>query len=106
MTTRLDGDWVEVRIRDTGTGIPLEIQDKIFDPFFTTKQVGKGSGQGLPIARSIVVEKHGGTIDFETAPDRGATFIVRLPVENRVASRERRSDDGAWRQEQSLLGSP
>jgi len=92
VTTRLDGDWVEVRIRDTGTGIPVEIQDKIFDPFFTTKQVGKGSGQGLAIARSIVVEKHGGTIHFETAPGAGTTFIVRLPVGDGAGTRDQEAE--------------
>lgn len=86
LTTRLDGDWAEIRIGDTGTGIPPEIQDKIFDPFFTTKQVGKGTGQGLAIARSIVVDKHGGTIEFQTAPDHGTVFILRIPLESRVAA--------------------
>lgn len=103
MTTRLDGDWAEVRIRDTGARIPLTIQGNILDPFFTTKQVGKGSGQGLAIARSIVVEKHGGTIDFETGPDCGTTFIVRLPVENRIGAHGRESDDGSWGPEMALV---
>ena len=78
--TRRDGDWVEIRISDTGTGIPKEIQDRIFDPFFTTKEVGKGTGQGLTIARTVVVEKHGGRIWFETEEGRGTTFIIRLPI--------------------------
>jgi two-component system, NtrC family, sensor kinase len=78
--SRQDGDCVEVAIADTGTGIPQEIKDKIFDPFFTTKQVGKGSGQGLALARAIVVEKHGGTLTFETEIGKGTTFYVRLPV--------------------------
>ncbi|MBM4092843.1 MAG: response regulator, partial [Planctomycetes bacterium] len=60
--TRRDGDWAEIHIEDTGTGIPENIRDHVFNHFFTTKEVGKGTGQGLTIARSIVVEKHGGTL--------------------------------------------
>jgi signal transduction histidine kinase len=78
--TRQDGQFVEVAISDSGTGIPEEIREKIFDPFFTTKEVGKGTGQGLSIARSIVVKKHGGTLTFETEMGHGTTFYVRLPV--------------------------
>jgi signal transduction histidine kinase len=78
--TRRDQDWAEIRIEDTGTGIPEKIRDNVFDHFFTTKEVGKGTGQGLTIARSIVVEKHSGTIRFETEVGRGTTFIVRLPI--------------------------
>jgi len=81
ITTRaLDGDWVEVRIRDTGCGIRPEHRANIFEQFFTTKAVGKGTGQGLAIARKVVVTKHGGTIDFETEVGAGTTFIVRIPV--------------------------
>ncbi len=68
-------------VKDTGTGIPETIRAKIFDPFFTTKEVGKGTGQGLAIARSVVVDKHGGAIECETAPGQGTTFTVRLPLE-------------------------
>jgi signal transduction histidine kinase len=77
--TRADGDWVEVRVGDTGTGIREEHRGKVFDPFFTTKAVGRGTGQGLAIARSVLVDKHGGTLEFETELGRGTTFIVRLP---------------------------
>jgi signal transduction histidine kinase len=80
VSTRCDGDWVEVRIKDTGTGIPEKVQSRVFEPFFTTKEVGKGTGQGLAIARSVIVEKHGGTIAFETEAGVGTTFIVRLPL--------------------------
>ena len=79
--TKQEGSSVEVAISDTGTGIPEEIRGKVFDPFFTTKEVGKGTGQGLAIARSIVVNKHGGTLTFETEMGRGTTFYVRLPLE-------------------------
>lgn len=78
--TRHDDRFAEVRIRDTGTGIPPEIQTRIFDPFFTTKQVGKGTGQGLAIAHSVIVKKHGGTIHFQTEVGQGTTFIIRLPL--------------------------
>ncbi len=81
--TRRDGAWAEIFIRDTGTGIPENVQAKIFDPFFTTKEVGKGTGQGLAIARSVVVDKHGGTIDCQTKQGKGTTFIVRLPVDEK-----------------------
>jgi len=80
VSTRRDGDWVDIRVSDTGTGIPEGIRDRLFDPFFTTKEVGKGTGQGLGVARSAIVDKHGGTITFETKEGEGTTFIVRLPL--------------------------
>lgn len=76
---------VEVRITDSGTGIPEAVRGRIFDPFFTTKPVGKGSGQGLAIARSVVVDKHGGSLTFETELGRGTTFIIQLPLESPAA---------------------
>ena len=79
--TRRDDDCVMISISDTGGGIPEEIRDKIFDPFFTTKKVGRGTGQGLAIARSVVVDKHGGTIAFKTEVGKGTTFFIRLPIE-------------------------
>jgi signal transduction histidine kinase len=69
-------------------GIPGEIQEKIFDPFFTTKGVGKGTGQGLALARAIVVEKHGGTLTFETQPGKGTTFLIRLPLSGAMKREE------------------
>jgi signal transduction histidine kinase len=78
--TRCDGGEVEIAISDTGTGIPPAIRDKIYDPFFTTKEVGRGTGQGLAIVRSVVVDKHGGSLRFETQTGAGTTFFVRLPV--------------------------
>ncbi|MFN0085852.1 MAG: PAS domain S-box protein [Blastocatellia bacterium] len=80
VSTRHADGWAEVRIADTGTGIPEKIRSRIFDPFFTTKEVGRGTGQGLAISHAVVVKKHGGTVDFETEVGRGTTFIVRLPV--------------------------
>jgi two-component system, NtrC family, sensor kinase len=72
-------ELVRVSIRDTGRGIDPDIQEKIFDPFFTTKDVGEGTGLGLAISESIV-RAHGGAIHCESAPGRGATFTVVLPV--------------------------
>ena len=80
ISSRRQGDSVEIRIADTGTGIPEEICAKIFDPFFTTKEVGKGTGQGLAISHSVIVEKHHGSISFETELGKGTTFIIRLPI--------------------------
>jgi PAS domain S-box-containing protein len=77
-------EWDEVRIEDTGSGIPKDIRTRIFDPFFTTKEIGKGTGQGLAIARSVIVDKHGGTIHFETEEGKGTTFIIRLPRDGKT----------------------
>lgn len=86
VVTRQDGDEVLLEVRDSGCGIPDEIRDRIFDPFFTTKEVGRGTGQGLAISRSIVVDKHGGSMAVESAVNRGTTFTVRLPLNGRVAA--------------------
>lgn len=73
-------DHAEVRVSDNGTGIPRSVRSRIFEPFFTTKPVGKGTGQGLSLARSIVVERHHGRLEFESDDGAGTTFIVRLPL--------------------------
>ncbi len=80
VATRHDNNWIEIRISDTGTGIPEKNRAKIFTPFFTTKGVGKGTGQGLAISHSVVVGKHGGKLGFETEVGKGTTFIIRLPL--------------------------
>jgi signal transduction histidine kinase len=82
--TRNCKDWAEIRIQDTGTGIPEKIRNRVFDPFFTTKEIGKGTGQGLAIAHSAVVVQHGGTIHFETEEGKGTTFVVRLPLDGKT----------------------
>jgi PAS domain S-box-containing protein len=74
-------DLVLISISDTGCGIPQSIRDKIFDPFFTTKASGQGTGQGLAIARSVVVEGHRGTLTFTSEVGKGTTFYIRLPLE-------------------------
>ena len=73
-------NWAEIRVSDTGKGIPKEIRDRIFEPFFTTKQVGKGSGQGLAMAHNVIMNKHHGQLTFETEEGKGTTFIVKLPL--------------------------
>ncbi len=80
ISTRREGPWAEIRISDTGTGIPDEIKPRIFDPFFTTKAVGKGTGQGLAISHNVIVDKHGGTITFETETGKGTTLIISIPI--------------------------
>jgi len=78
--TCVSGDYVEMHVADTGTGIPEDIRDRVFDPFFTTKDPGKGTGQGLAVAHNVIVEKHGGTISVQSKVGQGTTFIVRLPL--------------------------
>lgn len=78
--TRRDEEWAEVRISDSGAGIPEENLAKIFDPFFTTKEVGKGTGQGLSISHNIIVKKHGGTLSVESEVGKGTTFVIRIPL--------------------------
>ncbi len=82
LETRHEGAFVRISISDTGAGIPEAIRARVFDPFFTTKEVGKGTGQGLAIARSVVVDKHGGTVAFDTEVGKGTTFHIRLPLES------------------------
>jgi two-component system NtrC family sensor kinase len=79
--TRQEGDEVVVEIADTGTGIPEELQAKVFEQFFTTKEVGKGTGQGLSLARSVVHDKHGGSMGMTSEVGVGTTFTIRLPID-------------------------
>jgi PAS domain S-box-containing protein len=88
VSTALEGDEVAISIADNGCGIPPENQEKIFDLFFTTKAVGRGTGQGLAIARAIIVEKHGGRIDLQSSVGRGSTFTLHLPVKGRASSQD------------------
>ena len=80
VSTRLDDAYAVIEVADTGTGVPPEIADKLFDPFFTTKEVGTGTGQGLALVRTLVADRHGGTIDFTSTVGEGTVFTVRLPV--------------------------
>ena len=79
VATKAGVDYVEVRISDSGSGIPEHIQNRVFDPFFTTKEVGKGTGQGLAIAYDVIVKKHGGKLWFETTAGEGTSFFIELP---------------------------
>jgi PAS domain S-box-containing protein len=80
VSTRAEGSYAVIEVTDTGTGIPAEIANKVFDPFFTTKEVGTGTGQGLALVRTLVADRHGGTIDFTSEAGVGTTFTVRLPL--------------------------
>jgi signal transduction histidine kinase len=75
------GSWAEIKISDTGSGIPKEIQHRIFEPFFTTKEVGKGTVQGLAIAYSMIVDKHKGQLIFDSEVGKGTTFTIKLPLQ-------------------------
>jgi PAS domain S-box-containing protein len=83
-----DGNWAEIRISDTGPGIPPEIRHRVFDLFFTTKGPGRGTGQGLAIAHSVIVDKHSGKIDIKTEENQGTTFVIRLPIDPNLAINE------------------
>ena len=80
ISTKRAGDHAEIRISDTGCGMTEDIRKRIFDPFFTTKDVGKGTGQGLAISHTVIVEKHKGTIDVSSEPGSGTTFMISLPI--------------------------
>jgi len=86
--TRKRSDCVEISVTDTGKGIPEAIRNRVFDPFFTTKEVGKGTGQGLALAYTVVVKKHGGKIWFESEVEKGTTFFVTLPTLSLDSSEE------------------
>lgn len=80
ISTRNNGDMVEMRIKDTGTGIPEDSRSRIFDPFYTTKEEGKGTGQGLTICYDIITNKHNGTIEFNTETGKGTEFVINIPL--------------------------
>jgi len=73
------GDRIEIRVRDNGGGIPATVAEKIFTPFFTTKPPGEGTGLGLSISHDIIVQGHGGTLDFVSTEGESTEFIVVLP---------------------------
>ncbi len=80
ISTAREGDMVVIRVDDTGTGIAEEDRDRIFDPFYTTRDVGKGSGQGLALAHSTIVDKHGGSLTFSSQAGEGTEFTIKLPL--------------------------
>jgi signal transduction histidine kinase len=79
VSTVRDQDWVEISIADTGVGIPEAVRSRVFEPFFTTKPVGKGTGQGLALAHTAIVRRHGGKIWFDSERGKGTTFYIRIP---------------------------
>jgi two-component system, NtrC family, sensor kinase len=85
ISTAVAGDAVVIRISDNGCGIPSDNLAKVYDPFFTTKEVGRGTGQGLAITHSILVDKHGGDISVSSQVEIGTEFTLRLPIGGRSA---------------------
>jgi len=80
VASAMNNGFVEVKISDTGPGVPEEIKNKIFEPFFTTKEIGKGSGLGLAICLNII-EKYRGCVLLESKPGKETIFTIRLPVD-------------------------
>jgi signal transduction histidine kinase len=93
LTTRAQGEAVQVTIRDDGVGMAPQVVGRIFDPFFTTKDVGGGTGLGLAISHGVVTG-HGGRIEVESAPGEGATFRITLPVVPPSTSLDRTASEG------------
>jgi two-component system, NtrC family, sensor kinase len=83
ISTYTKDNKAEIRVSDTGAGIPEDIRARVYDPFFTTKDIGKGTGQGLAICHAVIVQKHGGSITFESEVGCGTAFIIRLPLEGK-----------------------
>lgn len=90
--TALEGGFVAITISDTGAGIPEHVQPRIFEPFFTTKGLGRGTGHGLALARTVIVDRHGGQLSFQTRAGVGTTFEIRLPID---ASRARAANQAS-----------
>jgi two-component system NtrC family sensor kinase len=87
IATSVIDEHVRIAISDTGGGIPDEIRDRIFDPFFTTKPIGKGTGQGLAVVRSVIANRHGGELRFSSKLGQGTTFEILLPLHHTRALR-------------------
>lgn len=83
--TSADEEWARIDVEDTGVGIPDELRDRIFEPFFTTKEVGRGTGQGLALARDVIANRHHGELFFHSVPGQGTTFTIRLPLSELAA---------------------
>jgi PAS domain S-box-containing protein len=77
-----DESYLIIKIKDDGAGIPKNIQDKVFEPFFTTKKVGEGTGQGLSMVYSVIVDKHNGLLELDSEEGEGTCFILKLPLTN------------------------
>jgi len=88
IATAADDRYVTLTIRDNGGGIPDHVKRRMFDPFFTTKGVGVGTGQGLAIVHTVVVDGHGGHIQVDTDLGEGTQFVLKFPLEGRILQRE------------------
>ncbi len=86
VSTRRDGDSALIIVADSGAGIPDAIKNRVFDPFFTTKGVGKGTGQGLAICHTTIVNRHAGSITIDSTPGVGTTFTIRLPLSHAASA--------------------
>jgi PAS domain S-box-containing protein len=80
LSTCRENDWAVICIQDDGNGIPDAIKERIYDPFFTTKGIGKGTGQGLALARSVIVDRHHGTLECDSVQGEGTAFTIMLPL--------------------------
>jgi signal transduction histidine kinase len=81
-TSMLNREWVRISFKDNGPGMTSDVRNRLFNPFFTTKPVGDGTGLGLSISYQIVVEKHGGDLKCFSQPDRGAEFVIEIPIKH------------------------
>jgi signal transduction histidine kinase len=97
IATRDLGEAVEVKVRDNGIGIALDVRDKLFQPFFTTRPTGEGTGLGLSISYDIVTQQHGGTIEVDSEVGEFTQFTIRLPRQTMSASRPSRASAGVAR---------
>jgi signal transduction histidine kinase len=86
LSAKQDGEYIELHISDNGCGMTADVQARLFEPFFTTKEIGRGTGQGLSIVRAAV-DKHDGSVRFESNIGTGTTFILRLPIDGPAAGR-------------------
>ena len=93
VSTKLLDDAVRISIADSGSGIPDDVKARIFDPFFTTKEVGKGTGQGLSIAHSVIVGKHAGRLLCDSVPGEGTTFTIEIPIKSDEAKNAESEDE-------------
>lgn len=80
ISTKFSNNLIVISVTDNGAGIPADVQHRVFDPFFTTKEVGRGTGQGLSISHKIIVDKHQGSLRFDTQHGKGTTFFIELPL--------------------------
>ncbi len=81
MSLKKDGDKVRLTIEDNGSGITDEVKEKLYTPFFTTKPLGEGTGLGLSITKSIIEQKHNGTIELESQPNEFTRFTITIPIQ-------------------------